>query len=55
MLEILRVFGMVLNAFAIVVLGATLVAIFGAIVSLLWEWWSTKTGSAGQNQHPHTT
>ena len=42
MLELLRVLGMLLNAFAIVVLAATLAVTFGAIIFLVWEWWSTR-------------
>ena len=51
--EILRIFGMLLSAFAVAVLAATLALTLGVVVYVLWEWWSTEPDSTGQKEQLH--
>jgi hypothetical protein len=53
LLEILRIFGMLLSAFAVAVLATTLALILGVVAYVAWEWWSTETHSTGQKQQLH--
>jgi hypothetical protein len=53
LLEILRIFGMLLSAFAVAVLATTLALILGVVAYVAWEWWSTETHSTSQKQQLH--
>jgi hypothetical protein len=49
LLEILRIFGMLLSAFAVAVLAATLALTLGVVVYVLWNGGQLKPTQPGRN------
>ena len=49
LLEVLRIFGMLLSAFAVAVLAATLALTLGVVVYVLWNGGQLKPTQPGRN------